>query len=95
MEHLRDSATFLVPNINSWRKLCCHVGSAVFDQLSPGKTFTSCRFRSTLLSMCPEAGPYDIISKIVLVVSRKLIPRKLTSDGAEETTSDLPERFRQ
>ena len=60
MEHLSDSATFLVPNINSWRKLCCHVGSAVFDQLSPGKTFTSCRFRSTLLTMCPEAGPYDI-----------------------------------
>ena len=58
--HLRDPATFLMSNINSWRKLCCHVGSAVFDQLSPGKTFTSCRFRSTLLSMCPEAGPYDI-----------------------------------
>ena len=36
-----------------------------------------------------------LISKIVLVVYRKLIPRKLTSDGAEETSSDLLERFRQ
>ena len=45
----------------------------------------------TLLLCCDVM----LISKIVLVVSRKLIPRKLTSDGAEETTSDLPERFRQ
>ena len=58
--HFKYSTTFLVLNINSRRKPCCHVGSAVFDQLSSGKTFTSCRFRSTLLTMCPEAGPYDI-----------------------------------
>ena len=58
--HFKYSTTFLVLNINSRRKPCCHVGSAVYDQLSSGKTFTSCRFRSTLLSMCPEAGPYDI-----------------------------------